>query len=652
MELNLEIGGGPFDGRNVRKWPCVVNGLKPYEIDLSTTGCEIKLVDPVSFLSDQPIWGAYRAESAGEMIGGALSLAAGGDGKPTLSPIMPNLPSVRIAESYRNELKRLPHAMAVGQTLNGWLTEFLGMLGLRSEMYGLLSGELEMHLLDSRPKRPPMKMAVISDEEGQTLDQIPAEKRSHGPIHIRGHSGRPGVRLRAGLIDDPSSGGARPIVAPGPIGTVLTAPGLDMEEGSKRIYQSARGTKTEMLRLAARSRQPGIRPGEMVVLNRKVHGFDNWQVPSVTHILKNTVYDNYVTLILGTDSWHPKLPLARAPVLVSGIVDGGIDYDFHQPVPRDRMGRIKVTFPFVPTPTGEERDELRAADTDKNRRITMADFSEAQIQSFSTDPEKWEEAENRYGKGEFNDPFPGLTDDELNPEQKKERTELSEKRNEAVTYIAYKKTRTLDEADKDRDGVSSSRDDMISTELSEKLRDEKEHERIRAQWEKQQEWAANPNDEDNIPDFHADAEQKALVEEYGVLYGETEEENLAPEAMAAKMDAKDAPDRWPPRLSLPVINPMAGALHGFIAAHRHGDICRVAVHDPFNAEIMGFQYRDDRRINPDLSDAVAGIVVEHNYAGAWSGLMFRRTETMEENKSDTNESASASNTDNETAEQG
>ncbi|MCY4430024.1 MAG: hypothetical protein OXC11_06470, partial [Rhodospirillales bacterium] len=73
---------------------------------------------------------------------------------------------------------------------------------------------------------------------------------------------------------------------------------------------------------------------------------------------------------------------------------------------------------------------------------------------------------------------------------------------------------------------------------------------------------------------------------------------------------------------------MAAALHGFIVGPREGDPCRVAVHSPFSAEIVGFQYRNDRKINEDLSTSVAGLVVEHNYAQAWSGLVFRRTGDM------------------------
>ena len=81
--------------------------------------------------------------------------------------------------------------------------------------------------------------------------------------------------------------------------------------------------------------------------------------------------------------------------------------------------------------------------------------------------------------------------------------------------------------------------------------------------------------------------------------------------------------RWPPRLPLTVIQPMAGGLHGFVPAHRHGDACRVAVHHPLWAEVAGFQYREDRRIIEDLRGATAGLVVEHDAGKAWTGIVFR-----------------------------
>ena len=655
MELALGVEGGMFHGTTVRTWPCVVSGLRPFAIDQFSAGCNVHLVDPVSFLADQPIWGAYRAVSAGEMIGGALSMAAGGDGKPTLSPVLPRLPSIRIVEGYRDKLKDLPYSLAVGQTLGEWLADFLAMLGLRAELYGSDDGTLEVFLSDSTPRRGALNMSVVSADGKAALGPD-----SYGPILIRGHSGFPGSILRGGLLDDPSSGSARPLIKLGAVGAVLTGPGLDVDEASDRIYRSLVGTFTEMLMLSADSRQPRLRPGELVRLSEPVHQLEDWQVMSVSHTLQRAVYDNDVTLVNGSEAWCPELPLHRPPVFVTGVVDGGNDFDHHQPVPRDRLGHIKVTFPFAPTPVGQEALELAVADTDNDRRITLADFDEEQVETFTTNRAQWEAEETKYQSGDYNDPFPGKNDDELTPEQQAMRDEYRTRREAAIAYMAYKRAVALDESDTDRDGVVSARDQLISDELSETLRDEEPYGTILEQWEEQQEWEAGQEDERDeaprrpyrpttglpawnarpeneqdatVPEFHDDPEQLALVEEYGDLFGKDEREDLPADALAARIDAENAPDRWPPRIPLPVIEPMAGALHGFITAHRHGDICRVAVHDPFSAEIVGFQYRDDRKINAALADAVAGLVVEHNYSDAWSGLVFRRTEAMEDERS-------------------
>ena len=57
--------------------------------------------------------------------------------------------------------------------------------------------------------------------------------------------------------------------------------------------------------------------------------------------------------------------------------------------PRDRLGRIKVSFLFTPTPVGQEAAELLAADTTGDGRILMDDFSEEQITSYTDGKEAW-----------------------------------------------------------------------------------------------------------------------------------------------------------------------------------------------------------------------------------------------------------------------
>ena len=163
--------------------------------------------------------------------------------------------------------------------------------------------------------------------------------------------------------------------------------------------------------LSALSRQPYMRPGKLVRLSKPAHGIPDWQVAGVAHVLRGTVYDNDVTLLRGNISWHPELPLHRPPAYVTALVDGGADFDLHQPVPRDRLGRIKVSFPFAPTPTGQEALELMAADSDDDGRITIQDFTDEQIQTFTDDQDYWEARVAMYEAGQFNDPYHGMSDD-------------------------------------------------------------------------------------------------------------------------------------------------------------------------------------------------------------------------------------------------
>lgn len=75
-------------------------------------------------------------------------------------------------------------------------------------------------------------------------------------------------------------------------------------------------------------------------------------------------------------------------------------------------------------------------------------------------------------------------------------------------------------------------------------------------------------------------------------------------------------------LPLPVADPVAGGMHGFLPEHRQGDRCRLAVNSPFDIEVIGFLYDDHRRIAADVADGSAGIVVDHR-PEAWSGVLFR-----------------------------
>ena len=493
---HLALAGTGVDDPNrgliVRSWPSVVSGLEPFTTGLKSAGCHVGLIDPVTFLMRRPIWGAWRACSAGMMVGGALSSVAGGDGKPALQPILPGLPIVRIVEDYRDDLKGLPYAIAAGQSMGEWLDAFTGLLGLRVEMRGTTKdASVEVTLSDRKPGGRPMCMTLgpSSTTSGSGAGS--------GPLLVTGYSARPGMNARGGVLDDPACGESRPFGWPGAIERVFSEAEVGLEEAARRLWFPLTGAYTEMLAVDVMSRQPGFRPGRRITLSGgDIRGLDTWQLATVTHRVDAGRYENRAMLLRGDTAWHPSPPPPRAPSFVSGIIDGGAGLRTHEPVPRDRLGRIPVTFPFVPTPLGEEARPPAATDPSREERITLDD-------SQST-PE--------HGKP--------LEPDDASPD-------------------------ALDPHAADGPGT------------------------------------------------------------------------------------EPAQPRWPPRIPLTIIEPMAGGRHGFIPAHRHRDTCRVAVHDPFRAEIVGFQYRADRRINAGIVGATTGLVVEHDYSGAWSGWLFRSTDDVE-----------------------
>ena len=81
-------------------------------------------------------------------------------------------------------------------------------------------------------------------------------------------------------------------------------------------------------------------------------------------------------------------------------------------------------------------------------------------------------------------------------------------------------------------------------------------------------------------------------------------------------------------IHLPIIEPMGGGGHGFISAHRQGDPCRVSVRSPLYAEIVGFGYRDHKRVPTALLSATAGLLVGHGTSG-WAGVVFRPMDEVE-----------------------
>ena len=662
-KVNLRVeaeGNEVLHNQTIRTWPCMVSQMVPLDSEDDTRAlCRIQLVDPLGYLASRQIWGAYRDVGAAELVGSAIALAAGADEGPTTEVAMAYLPAIRVRGRHRDALDVIPYAIASGETLGEWLACVLGTLGLRAELFAEDGGDTQVvYLTDALAHRGTYEMHV--ERDGIELSED--EQGRDGGIAIRSRAAFPGTPLRGALLDDPTQGTPRMLAGYGSIGHVVRAQGADTDEVTERAWHEVRRGFCEALMVRASSGHPGIEPGCTIVLNERVNHIDHWQVASARHLVSEGVYDNDVTLLRADTAWHPPAPEPRGTTIVTAMVDHSDETLFHEPVPRDRLGRINVRFSFLPPPNMEVAVALADADADRDGRISLDDFDETQRNDYAANAEEWERKVQAYENGEYADPYPGLTDEHLSEEQLAEREERSRQRREAITYVYYRRLAaeaTLPEdgtpdsaadgtgpADEDDDNPTAERAGDGSASATQGEQADRDAAQAR-----QQAGAGNgqTGSGGGVPGADADlnsGEANTLP---------PPEPRRLPNPAAEEDDLETSPpseDRWPPRIALSVVEPMAGAMHSFVGGHRQGDICRVAVHDPFAAEIVGYQYRDNRAINRDVVGAAAAIVVEHNFGDAWSGIVLRRIEDMVDTEGGESSDAGAGEEDAEAEDSG
>ena len=598
-------------GMVLRRWSVMVGSMRPLASrDVNTAACVIEVTDPLTFLRDRPVWGAYRGCSVAEMVGGVLSMAAGGDGKPTQWPGLAGFPTISVSARYRDSLEWLYYAIAAGQPLGSWLANVGALLGVRFELWGLSDGEVVIVVTDG-PAGGSAISAHIAGQGGRSAS-------GSTPVELTGIFGKPGEPVRSAMLDDVSQGFFGR-VGGGSVGTVMSATGVDLDEVAARLMVAARGRRAEEISLAAQSSQTGVQVGRILQLDYPVWGIKDWQVTGVNHRLRGRAYENSMTLLDAAFPWCPPIPAGAPDIVVPGVVDGGETLRRNAPVPRDRMGRIPVRLAFQPL-SGDQAADPDQSDSEAPETPPEEDPGAAE--EFA-DTERWDAEAMAFESGELNDPFPGRTDASLSGEELNERESLSERRENARRYRAWRRRAAGTGEDRDHDGHITLRDSLISDSLQKTLGNDVGRDLLE-QWQEAELGGTLETDFPNIS-----TEERALLSEYNRLFGPEAGDDDINDRNAAR-DAASAAQKWPARLPLPVVNPMAGSMHGFVPAHRQGDACRVVVHNPFSAEIMGFQYREDRPISTDVEQATTGLLVEHDSGQAWSGLVFRPLDSLTE----------------------
>lgn len=424
-------------GEVVRTWPCVIVRVdpEPPPADASRAECVVELTDPVRHLFPVPIRAVFAARSIGEMTGGALALAGGMDATPSLAPLLLSAGPVSVVEDTRESLSSIPYAIACGETLGEWLERVHASLGIRTELRGLDDGGVEWTLSDRPPGGEPVEMSLVS-EDGED-----GSGPGSATVRIRAIHGRAGRPRYGAVLDDIEEPVVWRFDSGLPVGSVIEGDGVGPDEAWRRAMFEVQRAHADLLDIELESRQPELRPGSLVAIRElELADIRGWQVVRVRHEVRGGTYANRFLVLRGDVAWRPPPPPSPPPRTVTAFVSGEAEMLANEPVPRDRLGRIPIRFPF----------------------------------------------QGRLSEGD--------------------------------------------------------------------------------------------------------------------------DESAAP------------------RIDLPIVQPMAGALHGFAPGHRNGDACRVTVCNPFHAEIEGFTYREAQQVygGSGLAPGWAGIIVEHDGGEAWSGWTFER----------------------------
>lgn len=416
----------------LRVWPSVVarvvtgfEGGRPVN--------DVRFCDPLTYLGSERIWGAFADASPAAVLGGAMSLAVGGDGEPTQEPVLPGLPELRILSDLNGALDTLPYAVAVGEALGVWLARLLPRLGIRVETTTGADGRVELTLRDGEPTGEVLPMIATYGAPsffGANIHRFRAVD-SYGE--------------RPALLDNQTAGDVTRLGDAGVVGNVISAAGVEEDEGFRRAGFGARAREVDEKTFTVVSEQFQAHPGgRLGFIASSAFGERTFQIAGVLHGLQGGRYRNTVWLQKDGTAWHPPIPADDGPAVVSGVIDDA-GSAVGTAVPRNREGQVPVRLATMPRIAGDNGD--------------------------------------------------------------------------AVFLSA--------------------------------------------------------------------------------------------------------------RAHLPIVNPMGGGGHGFVHAHRQGDLCRVMVHQPLFAEIVGFSYRDDRRLSASFAEVSTGLTVRTDEEG-WAGLVFVPKDEMEE----------------------
>lgn len=318
---------------NVRTWPSVITEVAvPTNKFPAVTGAVVNFCDPLTYLLRTRIWGAYRNVRPAALLGGAMTLAVGGDGVPTLTPTLTGMPVFRIQEDLSGPIQEIPYCIAAGETLGYWLASLFGRLGIRVEMVGRRSGRVDVFVRDSQPKGDAVPLTLLPGKPSAMNAVISG-------LNVESQPEARGVLVDGAVLGAPSRVGEESHS----VGELVYGFGIDTEQATHISQFEGHRSQLDKNSVRLTTGQPGLHPGRLLeFLNRSVSGAYTWQVARVWHGVAEGMYRNTVDVVKSGLSWRPDLPMETAPVALSALVDDGASKR-GAIVKRDPLGRIPVT---------------------------------------------------------------------------------------------------------------------------------------------------------------------------------------------------------------------------------------------------------------------------------------------------------------------
>ena len=331
--LTLKVRG---PGNVAQTWPSVVTGLKATTSEKSGRFVYVvQFANPITYLSHLPIWGLFQSASPAEIVGGAMSLAAGGTPAPTTTPTLDDMPTIRFAETLRYNIQKVPYAIATGEPLGHWLNLVLARLGVRMECSLADDGAIVVTLRDGDPSDKPLPMWFETTPAAGQFNALATDLRAFDAPLERGV-----------LLDNPSIGNARRMGEIGPVGQVISAARIDADEGELRA-----GFHDQAWRLAQRAflvttQAPDALAGlRLAFVNTEIDAARTWQISDAAHSYRNHIYRNLLWLQKDVSPARALVASDNGPTTISGMVDDTTS-DKGETVARDELGRIPVRLMF------------------------------------------------------------------------------------------------------------------------------------------------------------------------------------------------------------------------------------------------------------------------------------------------------------------